>query len=45
MQDITKFVRLDVSKDAIAVAIAEGGRDAPRYYGQIPNTPESIRNF
>ncbi len=45
MQDVTKFVGLDVSKDTVAVAIAEEGRDAPRYYGQILNTPEAIRNL
>jgi len=45
MQDITKFVGLDVSKDAIAVAIADEGRDTPRYFGQIPNTPEAIRKL
>lgn len=45
MQDITKFVGLYVSKSSIAVAIAEEGRDAPRYYGKIPNMPEAIRNI
>lgn len=45
MKDITKFVGLDVSKDFIAVAIADEGREAPRYFGQIPNIPESIRKL
>jgi transposase len=45
MQDITKFVGLDVSKDSIAVAIADEGREAPRYFGQVPNNRESIRKF
>lgn len=35
MQDITKFVGLDVSKDAMAVAIADEGRDISRYFGQM----------
>lgn len=42
MQNNTKFIGLDVSKDSIAVAIANTGRDAARYYGQIANTSESV---
>ena len=45
MKDITKFVGLDVSKEKIAVAIADQGREKPRYYGVIPNTPEAIRKL
>lgn len=45
MKDNTKFVGLDVSKDKIAVAIAEEGREKPRYYGMISNNPESIRRL
>ncbi|CAB3395117.1 protein of unknown function [Kyrpidia spormannii] len=30
MKDTTKFVGLDVSKDTIAVAVAEGGRGEVR---------------
>lgn len=45
MQDGTKFVGLDVSKDEIAVGIADSGRDAPRFHGKIPNTPEAIRKL
>lgn len=41
----TKFVGLDVSKATIAVGIANEGREAPRYYGEILNTPESIRKL
>ncbi|WP_420491671.1 IS110 family transposase [Neobacillus drentensis] len=40
-----KYVGLDVSKEKIAVAIADEGRDEPRYWGMIPNTPESIRKL
>lgn len=43
MQYTTKFVGLDVAKDTIAIGIAETGREAPRFYGVIPNTPEAIR--
>jgi transposase len=45
MKDNTKFVGLDVSKEKIAVAIAEQGREKPRYYGMITNTPEAIRKL
>lgn len=33
MKDTTKFVGLDVSKEKITVAIAEEGREEPRYFG------------
>lgn len=45
MKDITKYVGLDVSKEKIAVAIADEGREAPRYWGVIPNTSEAIRKL
>jgi transposase len=45
MIDNTKFIGLDVSKEKIAVAIADQGREKPRYYGMIPNTPEEIRKL
>ncbi|MGF6951993.1 transposase [Neobacillus sp. B4I6] len=45
MQDAIKFVGLDVSKEKIAVAIAEEGRGEPRYFGMIPHTPEAIRKL
>ena len=45
MHDNTKFVGLDVSKEKIAVAIADQGREKPRYYGMISNTPEAIRKL
>lgn len=41
----TKYVGLDVSKNKIAVAIADTGREKPRYYGMIPYTPEAIRKL
>jgi len=43
MKDAMKYVGLDVSKEKIAVAIAEEGRDAPRYWGLIDHTPEAVK--
>jgi transposase len=45
MKDITKYVGLDVSKEKIAVAIADEGRDAPRYWGMIPHTVEAVKKL
>lgn len=45
MNNNTKYVGLDVSKDKIAVAIADEGRGKPRYYGMINHTPEAIRKL
>jgi len=45
MKDTIKYVGLDVSKEKIAVAIAEEGREEPRYFGMLPHTPEAIRKL
>jgi transposase len=45
MKDTTKYVGLDVSKEKVAVAIAEEGRDQPRYLGMIDHNTESIRKL
>ncbi|GAE24492.1 mobile element protein [Halalkalibacter wakoensis JCM 9140] len=45
MKDTIKYVGLDVSKEKIAVAIAEEGREEPRYYGLIPHTTEAIKKL
>ncbi|USK33315.1 IS110 family transposase [Bacillus sp. F19] len=45
MKDVQKFVGLDVSKDTIAVAIADPGRGEPRFHGTIQNKPEDIRKL
>lgn len=45
MKDTIKYVGLDVSKEKIAVAIAEEGRGEPRYWGMVPNTAEAIRKL
>lgn len=45
MNNNTKYVGLDVSKDKISVAIADEGRSKPRYFGMIANTVEAIRKL
>lgn len=45
MKHITKYVGLDVSKESIAVAVAENGRGEARFVGTIPNTVEAIRKL
>ncbi|MDH2888531.1 MULTISPECIES: hypothetical protein [Bacillus cereus group] len=45
MKDTTKYVGLDVSKEKIAVAIADEVRGEPRYSAMIPHTPESLRKL
>ena len=34
-ETITSFVGLDVHKDSIAIAVAEAGRQAPRFIGTV----------
>ncbi|TDF90118.1 IS110 family transposase, partial [Paenibacillus piri] len=41
----TKYVGLDVSKETIAVAIADEGREAPRFWGTITNTEAAVRKL
>ncbi len=41
----TRFVGLDVSKETIAVGIADGGREKARYWGSLAHTPEKIRQL
>ena len=45
MKSTLKYVGLDVSKEKIAVAIADEGREKSRYFGMIPHTPEAIRKL
>lgn len=42
MKNTIKYVGLDVSKEKIAVAIADEGRESARYYGAIPHTPDAV---
>ncbi len=42
MENTTKFVGFDVSKEKIAVAVADKGREAARYWGVIENSPEAV---
>ncbi|TDF93710.1 IS110 family transposase, partial [Paenibacillus piri] len=41
----TKYVGLDVSKETIAVAIADEGREASRFWGTITNTEAAVRKL
>ncbi|WP_416825743.1 hypothetical protein [Ectobacillus polymachus] len=45
MKDTTKYVGLDVSKEKISVAIADEGRNEPKYLGMIYHTPEALRKL
>lgn len=41
-----KYVGLDVSKERIAVPVADGGsRESARYWGEIPHRIENIRKL
>lgn len=41
----TKYIGLDVSKQKIAIAIAEEGKQDPRYWESIPHTKEAVRKW
>lgn len=43
MHSATKYIDLDVLKEKISVAIADEGRETPRYYGTIAHTPAALR--
>jgi transposase len=45
MKDTTKYIGLDVSKETIAVAVADEGREAPRFWGTIRNTNEAVQKL
>jgi len=44
MNETTRFVGLDVHKETIAVAIAEGGA-SPQTYGTVANDPVAVRRL
>ena len=45
MKDIIKYVGLDVSKETIAVAVVDEGREPSRFVGTIPNKLDSVRSL
>lgn len=46
MADSVKFIGLDVHKESISIAIADGSRQGEvRFYGTITNTADSITKF
>ncbi|ELT46236.1 IS110 family transposase [Brucella sp. ZJ1_1] len=46
VDDTTLYVGLDVSKEKIAVGLAEAGRKGEvRYYGEIANRADTVRKF
>lgn len=46
MNDSTKYVGMDVSKEKIAVAVADGAsRESARYWGEIPHRIEDIHKL
>ncbi|MGG4035835.1 IS110 family transposase [Paenibacillus cisolokensis] len=45
MQSTTKYIGLDVSKEKISVAIADAGREQPRYYGTIAHSAAALRKL
>jgi transposase len=42
-ETITSFVGLDVHKDSIAIAVAQAGRQAPRFIGTVAPELSSLR--
>jgi transposase len=45
MYSITKYVGFDVSKEKIAVAVADFGITSARFFGLVENSPEKIRKI
>ncbi|MCH8839415.1 MAG: IS110 family transposase [Planctomycetes bacterium] len=45
MSNYSKYLGMDVHKDTISVAIAQEGQQEPRFYGQIPNSPQAIHKL
>ncbi len=41
MTKFSKYIGLDVQKETIAVAVADGAGGKPRYWGEIKNRPEA----
>ena len=45
MTKFSKYIGLDVHKETIAVAVADGAGGEPRYWGEIKNRPEAVRRL
>ena len=45
MTKFTKYIGLDVHKETIAVAVADGRGGPPRYWGEIKNRPGEVRRL
>jgi transposase len=45
MNEGTTVLGLDVHKETIAAALLDAGAEAPRDWGQVPNTPEAVRKL
>ena len=45
MGKFSKYIGWDVHKETIAVAVAEGHGEEPRYWGEIKNRPEEVRRL
>jgi len=45
MSEFSKYVGLDVHKESVSITVADKGRGKPRYFGEIVNSPESIKKL
>ena len=45
MAKFSEYIAVDAHKGTIAVAVAEEGGGAPRYWGKIANRPEAVRRL
>ena len=45
MTEFNKYIGLDVHKEKISVAIADLGREQPRYWGEIHNRPAPVKKL
>ncbi len=45
MEQSSKYIGLDVHKETIAVAVANGTSGEVRFVGEIVNTPEAINKL